>query len=79
VFDDIVDHGYDSIESETHRMQAVLQEISRLQGLDLAHLRRYHHTRLENNWHHLASLVDGRAMLYYKKLKEIGYELQIPS
>ena len=73
VFDDIVDHGYDCIDSETHRMQAVLQEISKLQELDLADLRRDNHIRLQRNWQHLADLVDGCGALYHEKLKEIGY------
>lgn len=73
VFDDIVNHSYDGIESETPRMKQVLQQISRLQGLDLAKLRRDNYARLQSNWQHLAALVENGRTSYHEKLKEIGY------
>lgn len=74
VFDDIVDHTYDSIESQADRMKAVLAEISRLQRLDLAALRRDNLARHQSNRNHLEKLINNNTELYYKKLKEIGYD-----
>lgn len=56
VFDDIIDHSYDGITDPDLRLQSLLQEIMKLDSINLTELRKQHADRLEANWQHVQHL-----------------------
>lgn len=57
VFDDVVDHSYDLVTDQQQRMVLVLNEIQRLNIMDLAHVRQTCQVRLRNNCEKLQHIV----------------------
>lgn len=58
VFDDIIDHSYDHEHNQETRMQILIDEIQRLNRLNLTQIRNNVHDRLAANWNHLAQMIE---------------------
>ena len=58
VFDDIIDHSYDHERNQETRMQILIDEIQRLNRLNLTQIRNNVHDRLAANWNRLAQIIE---------------------
>jgi hypothetical protein len=73
VFDDIVDHGYDSIIDQSQRLDAVIEQLHELSSLDLGSVRLQQQSRLLANWQLLDQMVKQQDGQFGKLLKQLGY------
>lgn len=73
VFDDIIDHGYDNIVDQSHRLDAVIQQLNTLSKFDLGSLRLQQKPRLLANWQLLDQMVKQQQGQTDKLLEQLGY------
>ena len=73
VFDDIVDHGYDSIVNQSQRLDAVIDQLHKLSRLDLGSLRLQQQSRLLANWQLLDQMTQQQDGQFGKLLEQLGY------
>jgi hypothetical protein len=73
VFDDIIDHGYDSIVDQSQRLDAVIEQLNKLSKLDLGGLRLQQKSRLLSNWQLLDQMIKQQQSQSNTVLEQLGY------
>jgi hypothetical protein len=75
LFDDIIDHSYDSEQEEDCRLELVIQQLKTLEKLNLIDLRSQLKHRLAANWQKLDNIVQDRQRPH--QLKRIFHQLNL--
>lgn len=74
LFDDIIDHSYDSIVNESQRLSKVIHQIQQLNSMDLISLRQQLKERLNQNQNHLKTMAANQKRQYQQILKQLGLD-----
>lgn len=77
VFDDIVDHSYDLEINEDQRLNMLINEIVKLDTLDLGNLRNNLRDRLLANWQLLDQISQNQSGQFNRILKDLNLDTQV--
>lgn len=74
VFDDVVDHSYDLETKEDQRLNMLLDQIAKLDTMDLGNLRNNLRDRLLANWHLVDKISQNKSGQFERILKDLNLD-----
>lgn len=77
MFDDVIDHSYDNEHNQDARLNLLMQQVHRLNSMNLVELRDTLRPRLANNWKKLDQIVQNQSGQLKSILKNLNLDMQV--